>query len=244
MGVLILDRESGGQEAPQVWSRTEFLSGAVSATRFSLSDVLRFGLLVSAQFIVPVTNPNCRFFSFSLSTAAFGLLVLAGCASRPAGVDSVIAEVVEPPSEWQSRAPNLAGAATPSTGEGLASWWNRFDDPILISLIDQALDTSPDLLTAGSRIAVAQAERLVSRADLFPTIGASVGGAANQTRNHETNTTTRLRYRAGSRARGMDRTRGLLSQCDGGPDHACHCARRYQVFGKRIRTEGRVAGHL
>ncbi len=59
--------------------------------------------------------------------------------------------------------------------EAVRAWWKLFDDPLLKSLIERALESNLDLKTAGARIAEARAARGVARAALQPSIGASDG---------------------------------------------------------------------
>jgi outer membrane protein, multidrug efflux system len=54
-------------------------------------------------------------------------------------------------------------------------WWESFKDPVLNSLIDQALANNFDLKTAWDRLGQAEAVAHSAGADLFPTLDAEVG---------------------------------------------------------------------
>ncbi|MBW2661045.1 MAG: efflux transporter outer membrane subunit [Deltaproteobacteria bacterium] len=65
----------------------------------------------------------------------------------------------------------------------LADWWLILDDPVLTSLIKQAVASNLDLKEARTRVREARALRGISKADRFPTIDAS--GAARLSRSSE-----------------------------------------------------------
>lgn len=65
--------------------------------------------------------------------------------------------------------------ATEASKESLgdAQWWEVFQDETLRKLIQAALDGSPSMEIAAARVAQAQAQLGITRADQFPAIGAS-----------------------------------------------------------------------
>jgi len=65
--------------------------------------------------------------------------------------------------------------AAPATTENLARWWERFDDPLLTRLIDEASAGNLDLAQAGSRLIQARESLVQARAGLVPQVGASAG---------------------------------------------------------------------
>jgi multidrug efflux system outer membrane protein len=65
--------------------------------------------------------------------------------------------------------------ATYSTEAAVADFWQKFDDPMLAGLVDQALTSNYDLRIALSRIAEARALRRDVAFDLAPSIQASGG---------------------------------------------------------------------
>ena len=98
--------------------------------------------------------------------AAAGLLalsLLAGCA------------VSRPPSSVSAAAPPRWHAPLPHGGRvvDLQQWWLQFDDPLLADLIAAAQAVSPDVASAGTRIAEARANRVAARAAMLPSVDAS-----------------------------------------------------------------------
>jgi NodT family efflux transporter outer membrane factor (OMF) lipoprotein len=118
-----------------------------------------------------------------LPAAAAGLLALSGCA------------VQTPPQHVEANAPPQWQAPLPHQGSvsGLADWWQRQGDPVLVELITAAESVSPTLATARTRIAQARAERVSSGAALLPTLdGAASVSRASQQSSLPLGTTTQL----------------------------------------------------
>jgi multidrug efflux system outer membrane protein len=98
-----------------------------------------------------------------LLTAAAALLWLAGCAvPRPPG--SVTTDAAP---RWYAPLPH-GGTLT-----DLTRWWQQFNDPLLVDLIEAAQTASPTVATAGARIAQARAARITAGAALLPAADAS-----------------------------------------------------------------------
>ena len=95
--------------------------------------------------------------------AAAVLLWLAGCA------------VSRPPAEVAERAPPQWYAPLPHGGTlaDLRQWWQQFNDPLLVDLVEAAQTVSPDVATAGTRIAEARAARVAAQAALLPAVDGS-----------------------------------------------------------------------
>jgi outer membrane protein, multidrug efflux system len=55
----------------------------------------------------------------------------------------------------------------------LRHWWAQFGDPLLVRLIDAAQAVSPDVATAGRRIAEARSARVAAHAALLPAVDAN-----------------------------------------------------------------------
>ena len=72
-----------------------------------------------------------------------------------------------------------ASGQTPENPAELARWWERFDDPLLTRLIDEASTGNLDLAVAASRLTQAREALVQARAGLVPTVGAS--GSAGRT---------------------------------------------------------------
>lgn len=89
-----------------------------------------------------------------------GAALLAGCTVGPDYQRPRIAT----PATWNAPVPQDGGTAT------LAGWWQRFDDPILMRLQEQAEASSPTLDQAVARILQARATLDTSRAQGAPTV--------------------------------------------------------------------------
>lgn len=98
-----------------------------------------------------------------LATAAGLLLLLAACA------------LPRPPAAVASDAPPQWYAPLPHGGrvDDLTQWWVQFDDPLLVDLVAAAQAVSPDVASAGTRIAEARANRVAARAAMLPSVDAS-----------------------------------------------------------------------
>jgi outer membrane protein, multidrug efflux system len=111
-------------------------------------------------------DPGRNMRSLRLLAAAAGLLslsLLAGCAvSRPSSSLSSAA-----PPRWYAPLPHGGRVAD------LKQWWLQFDDPLLVDLITAAQAVSPDVASAGTRIAEARSNRVAARAALLPSVDAS-----------------------------------------------------------------------
>ncbi|UZK69147.1 efflux transporter outer membrane subunit [Sphingomonas sp. S1-29] len=77
----------------------------------------------------------------------------------------------------------------PATPEDLTRWWNRFDDPLLQRLIEQAASDNLDVAQAVTRLRQAREQLVQARADFLPSLSGSGGysrrqsirGGSNQT---------------------------------------------------------------
>jgi len=91
------------------------------------------------------------------------------------------------------RAPTVALPATfqqqplsaPVTDQALAAWWERFDDPLLSRLVEQALAQNLDLAQADARMTQAQAGVAAAKAALLP-VGDLSGQAGRAYQSLET----------------------------------------------------------
>ena len=99
-----------------------------------------------------------------LFAVACAALVLAACA------------VPRPPGRTPSYAPPGWNAPLPHGGTlaDLHQWWTQFDDPLLVDLIDAAQTVSPDVATAGTRIAQARSDRIAAGAAMLPSVDGSL----------------------------------------------------------------------
>ncbi len=89
---------------------------------------------------------------------------------------------VEPdaPRNWHAE---LEGGLTAESPDpiSLAGWWKTLNDEVLSSLMERAANGNLDLQEARARVREARALRGVSRAELFPTLGADASAARGQT---------------------------------------------------------------
>lgn len=95
-------------------------------------------------------------------------------------------EVMRPAAELAAPASWTGGATSKAEGTLTADWWKQFKDPVLDSLVAAALDGSPDIRTAVSRIEQARAVRVQTRAGLLPSL--SVGGSGSASRKETKST--------------------------------------------------------
>ncbi|GAA0889042.1 efflux transporter outer membrane subunit [Rhodanobacter soli] len=101
--------------------------------------------------------------------AAAILLTLAGCAAAPARLGAPALRDDAP----------LAGLQAPvRAGWPAAQWWHQYDDPQLDGLMDRAMQQSPDLALAQSRVQHAEQSAKLAAAQL----GLSVNGSAQVSR--------------------------------------------------------------
>ena len=77
---------------------------------------------------------------------------------------------------------NWAAADTPARvpATSLVQWWQRFDDPLLASLVTQALHANTSVQGAAAALRQARALRDVSAAGLLPTVGGSASAQRSQ----------------------------------------------------------------
>jgi NodT family efflux transporter outer membrane factor (OMF) lipoprotein len=87
------------------------------------------------------------------------------------------------PADWTDAAQQPGSAVTPGPAADLGRWWERFGDPALTSLVDQALQANPGLAAAEANLRQARALRGVAAGGLWPAVNATasaqrVGGPA------------------------------------------------------------------
>lgn len=63
----------------------------------------------------------------------------------------------------------------------LTHWWRTFDDPTLTQLVEQAATSNLDLAQAVARLRQAREALVMSRSDLFPSLGASADYSRTET---------------------------------------------------------------
>ncbi|WP_081708600.1 efflux transporter outer membrane subunit [Rhodoferax saidenbachensis] len=103
-------------------------------------------------------------------------LVLSGCASwlpqRALGPDTTPV-----PTSWSTAASN-AGTTSPTA---LAQWWQGFNDPLLTTLVTQALQANTSVRTAQAALQQSRALRDVKDANMLPGANGSASAQRSQT---------------------------------------------------------------
>lgn len=86
------------------------------------------------------------------------------------------------PDSWEGTSSFVK--ANPSDDVLRPDWWKLYDDPVLNSLIDQALVANPDLHAAAERFVQARNEMMKARSRYFPQMGFGFGGSNNRQSDH------------------------------------------------------------
>lgn len=108
----------------------------------------------------------------TLTALAFAM-TLSGCASLTSRTEPL--PQVATPAQWSNTA---APTAAPTN---LANWWQRYDDPLLTTLVAQALQANTTVRSAQAALAQARALRDVQNANLGPNVGASASAQRSKT---------------------------------------------------------------
>ena len=96
------------------------------------------------------------------------LLALCGCATGLRTPDPQPADIVSVPAGWSG-----LDAGPTQAASSLARWWQRFDDPLLATLVDLSRQSSTSVRSAQGALAQARALRDVAAAALWPSLNAS-----------------------------------------------------------------------
>ncbi|MBU0966687.1 MAG: efflux transporter outer membrane subunit [Proteobacteria bacterium] len=112
-----------------------------------------------------------------IAIAAAALLSLTGCAAVGPNY-----KAPEPnaPAGWHTEL-RQGLSAEETSPQQLASWWTTLNDPLLTSLIEQAVNNNLDLKQATAKVREARARRGISQAGLFPTLDTS--GSATRSKS-------------------------------------------------------------
>jgi NodT family efflux transporter outer membrane factor (OMF) lipoprotein len=103
------------------------------------------------------------------------LLAAAGCTTLGPDYRAPEPSVLSVPDTYEG----VGESAVPAPPADLARWWERFDDPLLTRLIDEASAGNLDLAVAAARLVQAREAVVQARAGLVPTVGASGGAGRN-----------------------------------------------------------------
>lgn len=123
------------------------------------------------------THPFPRLTPVLLASA----LMLAGCASQaPRSAQTTAA--LDLPAQWTQPAGPALPAVTAAPSE--RDWWARFADPLLPTLVDEALAGNLDLQTAQATLARARALSDAARAAAGPSVGTGASAGRNRSSGH------------------------------------------------------------
>jgi NodT family efflux transporter outer membrane factor (OMF) lipoprotein len=101
------------------------------------------------------------------------LVTVGGCAALTTPASAP--QPIDVPAAWSQANEQAAGANT-----SLVSWWLRFDDPLLGTLINRALLANTSIQGAQAAVQQARALRDVTSAGLVPTLGSSASAQRNR----------------------------------------------------------------
>ena len=101
------------------------------------------------------------------------LFVINGCAFiKPSHPELAAVEI---PAKWSVDDAVIASSAT-----SLENWWQRFNDPLLVNLVEQSLQANTTVSIAKSALLEARALRDVAAATLLPTLNSSATAARSK----------------------------------------------------------------
>ncbi|MES2182468.1 MAG: efflux transporter outer membrane subunit [Pseudomonadota bacterium] len=111
----------------------------------------------------------------ALGSAAVCLLWLSGCSLIPMDKFKPAAT----PAAWIEPLPSTQ--AHDGKLSDLKHWWQQFNDPQLIQLIEAAQAVSSDIESAKARVAASQAAAIVAESQLLPTVTAEASASRSRT---------------------------------------------------------------
>ena len=82
------------------------------------------------------------------------------------------------PASWRGASPFVE--ANPSDGELRPDWWKLYDDPVLDSLVEQAMGANPNLQASAERFLQARDMMMKARSQYFPRLGLGFGASDNR----------------------------------------------------------------
>lgn len=104
-----------------------------------------------------------------------------GCAWMPKQLDGFRTAIGLPPPQTKLKLPAPLSWQAPLPHGGklneLKTWWQQFNDPLLLQLIDTAQSVSPSIASAKSRIEQARAKNVAATAALLPDLNAAASGS-------------------------------------------------------------------
>lgn len=151
------------------------------AFRYSIDSCLRISHereWPKSLEVSPKGIPHTRWLGVPL---CIGVLALCACAA-PQPLPQA-APPLQVPEHWGAAdGLHLTGA------DDLANWWQRFDDPLLTSLIQQAMQANTSVRSAHAALQGARALQDQAGAALWPVLGSAASGQSNRVGANTTNT--------------------------------------------------------
>ena len=86
------------------------------------------------------------------------------------------------PASWHGASPFVE--AKPSDAELRPDWWKLYDDPVLTTLIEQAMVANPDLEATAERFVQARDMMMKARSQYLPRLGLGFGASDNRASNN------------------------------------------------------------
>jgi len=145
-------------------------------------STFRMPMSVPKTILFRPTRPTPALRGGTVTVAILLATALGGCASWLPRTDASPAMVV--PTAWTATAPPATSTAAATT-QGLAQWWQKFNDPLLGSLVTQALQANTSVRTAQAALQQSRALRDVQNAGLLPSVNASGSAQRSQTGSND-----------------------------------------------------------
>lgn len=123
-----------------------------------------------------------------LTAAAALVLLLAGCATQPAGMNAPQSGGAQVPSAWLY---GQAGSPAPGAVALDEAWWRRFNTPELDALIERVLSSNTNLATAALKVRQAQLRADLASSARLPSVGAQVSTGASRLLDQDQASTSR-----------------------------------------------------
>ena len=96
------------------------------------------------------------------------------------------------PAEWSAAAIRPSDPSTPAVAASLAQWWQRFNDPLLSTLVTKALQANTSIRSAQAALQQSRALRDVKAADMLPGVSASGSAQRSQSGDNDASNSFRV----------------------------------------------------
>ena len=117
-------------------------------------------------------------------------MALSGCSSWSPSTQGVPDVAV--PAAWSIDASPTSATTIPLPASSLAQWWQRFNDPLLSTLVAQALQTNTSIWSAQGALQQSRALRDVKTAGLLPGVSASGSAQRSQSGDNDASNSFRV----------------------------------------------------